>query len=239
MKLKTIFILALTSLLWTACKKSIEKLPTPELSSLTVVNATIDAGPVKFNRYASGLSYAKLRDSINYQSSLEYPVTSGNQPLAVVLSRDTTTQLYHNIFTFSPFKSYSLYTAGNLQNAKTFLLEDNIPVHKDSTVGVRFINLSMDSNPVSINLQGNSAGQSEFSNLAYGQISPFKSYAADLTNNPNQNYTFEVRDMATGTLLNTFTWYFSAFRNNTLVITGLVNSTNYTDAFTVFQVNNY
>jgi hypothetical protein len=229
-------IIAAASLLGIGCKKTADTLPNPQLSSITIINAVLDAGPVKFNHYKTGLSYEDLSDSINYGSSLEYPIISGNQPLAVVLSRDTSTILYHNTYDFTPFKSYSMYTAGILPNTKNFFFEDNIPVHKDSTVGVRFINLSMDSKPVSINVQGSS--QSDFSNVAYGQISQFKSYPADMNSNPNQNYTFEVRDLSSGVLLTTFTWYFSVFKNNTLVISGLVNASNY-NAITVFQVNNY
>ena len=238
MKLKIFCVLALSVLILFACKKSSDTTPNPALASITVVNATLNIGSLKVNRYQSGLSYATLSDSIVYESAIEYPISSGNQPITIVLTRDTTNILYKNVFNFLPYKSYSFYLAGQTPDIKAFSFQDNIPVYKDSTAGVRFINLSQNSNPVSINLQGNSTGQTEFTNLSFGQISQFKSYPANQISGAVRTYTFEVRDLSTGNLLITYTWPFAVEKNNTLVISGLINGAG-SNALSVFSVNNY
>jgi hypothetical protein len=107
--------------------------------------------------------------------------------------------------------------------------------YSDSISGVRFINLSQGSKPISINLQGNLPAQAEISGLAYKQVSVFKTYP---DTNGISSYNFEIRDQASGNLLTTFSWNFTLFKNNTLVITGSEDPSIGTPV-NVFPVNNF
>jgi hypothetical protein len=121
-------------------------------------------------------------------------------------------------------------------NLSTVLLEDKIPLYQDSTSGVRFINLSPNSQPITVNIQGSTL--SRFGTLSYKQISDFKPFTTKGQNLSN-GYIFEVRDAQSGSLLTMFTWTPKVFFCNTLVITGLVNDNTGNYPVSVFQVNHY
>ncbi len=96
---------------------------------------------------------------------------------------------------------YSLFITGKDTTAADYLLVNDQPTaHRDSTCGIRFINLSTGSNPVSVDIQGQSNG-SEVSSLAYKSYTSFRSYA---TTSGISSYTFEYRDAVSGSLLATY-----------------------------------
>jgi hypothetical protein len=64
-------------------------------------------------------------------------------------------------------------------------------------MGLRFVNISKGSGPVSVNLAGQANG-SEVEGLAYKNVSSFKKYKAG---SGVSSYTFEFRDEVTGTLI--------------------------------------
>lgn len=168
-----------------------------------------------------------------------YSPVGGSNLLYVVQLTDTVPtkeKLFSGTLDLAAGSIYSFFLSGDTTKADTLLVQDHIPYYSDSTVGVRFVNLSTGSQPISVNLVGNAASQTEFSGLGYRQISSFKSYPATL--NVGGLYTFEVRDQASGNLLYTYTWSYTVFRNNTLVISGSEDPASSTPLM-VFAVNNY
>src|SRR5579872_6537303 len=62
---------------------------------------------------------------------------------------------------------HSLFIMGHDTSSADYLfVEDNLPVHQDSTAGVRFVNLSTSSEPISVDILGQPNG-SEVQSLAY------------------------------------------------------------------------
>ena len=222
-----------------SCKKETTSFPTA--SALNVINASETAPSVTVNFTFNPIAFSKWQgpnqSPFTYGSSIEFGNLSGNLPIELMASTDTIHPFYKNTVNFPAGSTHSLYVIGNGNQPETLLLQDNIPSYQDSTSGVRFINLSPDSQPITINLQGNPPSQTEFLSLAYKQISSFKGYSARSA--VGSSYTFEIREAASGTLLTTFTWSFKIFFCNTLVIDGLENNTSGNFPISVFQVNHY
>jgi hypothetical protein len=98
---------------------------------------------------------------------------------------------------------YSLYLTGTVAQPDTVFMQEQLAAHSmaDSVAGVRFVNLSPGSNPVSVDIKGQANG-SEVVSLAYKARTVFKTYKAD---HAVTSYIFEFRDASSGTLLTTYT----------------------------------
>lgn len=234
MKKQLLFLIPVF-LLYFSCKK--DSVKTFNTSSLNIVNASINEPNVLVNLSSGPIIYSIDQSNISFGSYLEFGNPAGNLPVTLVAATDTIHPIYQNTLNLPTGSIHSLYLIGQAPNISTLLLQDQIPAYKDSTSGVRFINLLPDSQPVTINLQGNPASQTEFTSLAYKQISSFKGYSCKSAY--SGSYTFEVRDAATSNLLATFTWNFKPFFCNTLVIDGLENDNTGNYPVSVFQVNHY
>lgn len=215
-----------------SCKK--QTVPSPgSVATLNIVDALPGSLPMIPVQGTDGPVYTYLIPSLPqygyYQSFKSAPTVSfGNtfliNPTAGILElylvqNNADTMLvkgqaskytFHQQIPVAAGNIYSLYITGTDTTAVDYLLShDQLPVHNDSTCGIRFINLSASSNPVSVNVKGQSNG-SEVQNLAYKNITSFKNYAATYG---ISNYTFEFRDAASGTLLASYT--LSGVNNNT------------------------
>lgn len=217
-----------------SCKKESNK--TYSTSSITVING-IQGGPSIVATFSDTIMPFYLNQSpISYGSGKEYGISSGSTPLMIVSSDDTSRPFCSGPINLKPGEIYSLYVAGQGKAVDTLLMQETIPVYNDSVSGGRFVNLSAGSLTVSVNLQGNSTTQAEFSNLEYKKVSAFKSYSANSA--APGNYIFEVHDQATGDLLTTFQWNYTLFKNSTLVISGSTDPASPTP-ISVFPVNNF
>ena len=212
-----------------ACKKT-DSVQT--LSSLNIVQAAVSVNSIAVSFATSPIPFHQNQAFISFGSSAEYGLQPGKNPLVIVSADDTTKSLVSASFDLKPGKIYSFYLAGQAAQIDTLFMQDIIRVYTDSSAGLRFINLSPDSKPVSINLVGNPSSQTEFAGLGYKEISAFKSYSA--TSSVGGVYNFEIRDQASDSLLTTFSWTYGLQKNNTVVISGLEAS-----GLTLFQVNNY
>ena len=224
MKILNIIILIFTALTFNACKKEATK--TSGVASLAIINATSDASPIAINFASSSLVWPKNITQVYNNSFLEISLSTGNNRLNLISSADTTKPLINGGI-------YSFYIAGQVSHYDTLFTKDNIPSYgADSVAGARFINLCSDGQSLSINLVGNSTP--DFSGLAYKKITAFKKYSAVSNVTNNGGYNYEIRD-ASGNVLATFNWTPAVFKNNTLVITGLVGN----GSVSVFSVSNF
>jgi len=214
-----------------ACKKSGVAI-TP-LASLNVVNASVNLGTVKANFTGAG-QYASAT-SIGYGANNSYSVRAGiTIPFTIVAVADTTQPVFNAMLNLNGGGIYSLYLAGQSGSVDTLLVAETIPLHTDSSCGVRFINLSYNSNPVTVTLS-TTPTTAEFSNISYKQSSAFKTYPAGAANG---SYIFQVRDGATGNILSTYTLIPPRFLNCTLVLKGMIGGTG-ANAPGLQRVNNY
>ncbi len=228
----------LTTIVFFSCKK--DNSSTAGIASFTIINAVQGSDPfiADPNGADSVAAYFSTTPQIGYGASQEYSLVSGNIPLVVYDIADTVNAVFRNTLSLKGNNIYSLFLAGvyssNAQNKPDTVLNiDQIPYYgNDSSAGVRFINLSPDSKPISINLAGNPGSQTEFSSLGYKQISAFKTYSA--ASGVGGSYNFEIRDQASDSLLTTYSWNYILQKNNTIVISGLESN-----GLNLFSVNNY
>lgn len=228
-----ITIITLATLV-TACEK--DETATPQLTSVNIVNAVINTSAIKVNPFGSEMIYNSYTDSIRFGAFKLYTLQAGIENLVtIVATSDTTKPLFNAALLTNPGEMYSLFLTGQYPQADTVWVREEFGNYTDSLIGVRFINLSPNSNVVKINIKG-STTQNEVNSLGYKQLTSFKQYAAKKA---NPNYQFEVRDETTNALLASFTLSYTRFHNHTLVIKGLAGITSGANAFSVFSVNPY
>ncbi|HWK07714.1 MAG TPA: DUF4397 domain-containing protein [Puia sp.] len=232
-----VFVAFAVSLTILSCHKS----GTPVAPvSLNVVNAIAGSQPIiPVLGTTDTILYFSGALTVGYASAQLYSPLSGPNLLYVVQNTDTAPskeKLFNGTLNLSAGAIYSFFLAGDTTKADTLLVQDHIPLYNDSSAGVRFVNLSPGSQPINITLNGNPVSQTEFSGLGYKQISSFKTYAAN--SSVGGNYLFVIRDQATGDSLTSYPWYYSLYKNNTLVISGSEDPASSTP-LQVFSVNNY
>ncbi len=192
------------------------------------------------------IQYFSAGAYIPFGGSGLYFAASGNNSLYIVQNDDTMTPFFRekllalqrqlsNLGERGRF--IPLFLAGDTLGPDTFLLKEQIPTISDSSSnGVRFVNLSAGSQPMTVTIEGNPPSAIEFNNLAYKTASAWNSYTAN-SSVPGY-YNFTLRDLATGDSLISYTWNYTPFRCNTLVISG--SATNPALApLEIFSINNY
>jgi len=234
---KIILGLATIAIFASSCIKTTE----PKGSAaLILVNAMVGSGSLVTNFGGnSPLQYYAGAFRANYGSFYSgYKFNSYNGPgtLSLYNYPDTTQKPVLNVSFDLPSGSiHSLFLTGTLDHPESVFTEDKLPyyVSTDSSAGIRFVNLSPQSNPISINLQGGANG-SEVVSLPYKGVTAFKPYRAtyDIA-----SYSFEFRDATSGSLITTYTaWNVGSpgqgyapnpwmFKNNTLALIGSPDST--------------
>lgn len=222
------FIICIFTLVFFSCKKETDP---PGVASLTIVNAVTGSTTLVSNFKGEGhLDYSKAA-RIGYQRYMKsvLEANAGPHRLRFFPFSDTTDKgTLFDLQLDLPLSSiHTLFLAGTMDAPESVMIRDEeIPFYPagDSTMGIRFMNLSKGSAPLNINIAGLADG-SEVTGLAYKSITPFKRYPVSQT---LQDYFFEFRDAATGTVLANFTtpglnqtapnnW---VFRNFTVVLTG-------------------
>jgi len=205
--------------------------------SLNVVNAMAKSNPIiPVIGSDAGITFFKTAQTVTYGNAQFYSPYSGTNPVYIASGADSSRRFFSGNFNLSPGKIYSFFLAGDTTKPDTLFIQDDIPVYADSAAGIRLVNLMPDSKGVKVNITGNAGTQMEFSDLGYRQTSPFKKYAAT-AGVSGSKYVFEVRNQA-DSLLTTYTWSYTRYKNNTLVLAGSAVKGSGT-AFKVFLVKNY
>jgi hypothetical protein len=238
-KLLNLVSILLMVLLFQGCKKETEDIKLT--ATVNIINAAVNVPGVKVNTSGGNIVYSIVTQIAYGAGQLNY-VPRTSTPVVIVKAADSTA-LVNITFNFqSPV--YSLYLVGQSPAIENMLVEEtNFPFIRqditapssDSVVNVRFVNLSPNSVPVKIKING--ATVNEVDNLPYKSVSAWKAYTAKLV---TTNYAFQVRNAATDALLASYT--FSAtgtnrFKNVALIIKGLQGTTSGVNAYGVSVVN--
>ena len=226
------FISALFAALvvWGCKKDAVDSTP---LSSITIANVVVGGGQAKLGPYIAQIQ------NINNNAAMSFSLPAGTNQVYVWPVGDSLHPYYNQPLTAAHNEIHSLFLTGTPSAVESVLIKETLPVHTDSTFGVRFINLSPGSPAVKITLS-TSATVSEFGDVAYKEISAFKTYPAFAANTP---YTFQVRNAATDALIASITMTGTAaatgiprFNNITLMLRGIVGGT---PAAGVSRMNHY
>lgn len=237
--MKNLHILWIFSLIVVSgCKKDKENLQNP--ASINVVNAAIGLGSIKLH---SGIddhfTWAKIPDEVPYGSNFSYDSFVGNRSVSIVSTSDTTRKIIQTTLNLKSIQT--LYLIGQYPDIDTMFREEtNLPfimaakLDPDSSVYIRFVNLSPDSQKIRVNIESTPA-QDEVTNLGFKGVSTFKKYTAKGT---ASDYTFEIRDVVSNALIMSYTFYINQNRYKTvsLVLRGLISGTG-ADAVSISSVN--
>lgn len=144
-------------------------------------------------------------------------------PLTIFSDADTLHPIYDNDVIFSRGDVYSLYIAGLSDSLATVLIkEQSFPIRTETTMAIRFINLSPNAGPISVNMLGQPKG-TEADNIDFLGITHFTSYQVD----QSLSYIFEFRD-ANDNVIGSYefnpAWNSApTFRNMSLILRGLLD----------------
>jgi hypothetical protein len=211
-----LLIVIFTLLSAISCKKN--NATAQGTAALTVINAVVGSAPLITNfsgsyqlnySMAQKLSYGSYNATVN-----EFSAYDGTARLALYQIPDTTDHSIplYNLNLKLPVKTiHTLFLTGKVATPDSLLLTDNPPYHtaSDSSMGIRFVNLSAGSVPVNVTLSTTTT-MSEFSNIAYKGSTDFKNYP---TIRVISSYTFQVRNASTNAVISSFT--FSGINNGT------------------------
>lgn len=232
-RLKYLSVIALVAGMIISCKKSNDLIPA---ASLNVVNASPGIANAKVRTPNVPALYYNQMKGVDYANSQVFILPVGSPQITINSSTDTLSKpLYSSALGANAGDIYSLFIGG-AAGGDIVINKDAIPYRPDSSIGVRFINMSYNSTPVNVMLSTSSTAN-EFSNVAYKSVTDFKTYSATSVN--PASYTFQARD-GNGNLLasvdvsrTTYIWH-----NVTLVLSGQMGGTG-TDAPKLFIVKNY
>jgi hypothetical protein len=205
-----------------ACKQEI--ITIPQTASINVTNAIIGGAKLSLNTDLQTVANNGYGKYILYagqsQVNLYVPAVAATSIAAAIPA----VTYYNETITTVSNGFYSLFLSGaSPSQVDATLITETYPyAYVDSLVGVRFINLSPNSNPISVNIKGNTNG-SEVASLGYKAYGNFKTYAAKKV---NPSYVFEVRDAGTGNLITSYTLTTTTplFHNVTIALRGLIAS---------------
>lgn len=202
-------IIIVTVLFFSCSKRSVPG--TGAVAAFNVVNAAVGSTSTVVAFSHSNITFAAW-GNISYGAFNLFSPEAGNVPLTLAQISDTTQPFFQGTLTLNAGSVYSFFISGDTTIIDTLLTRDIIPDYSsaDSVMGIRFVNLSSGSNPISINLEG-SANGSEVGNLPYKGITGFKQYANHST---TTDYLFVVRDAATGDSLTQFDFVANGSGNN-------------------------
>lgn len=228
----TIFVGLSLGAIAPGCTKSTSGVVFP-IASLNVVNALPNSAPLVLvqSPIASAIGQFTNITPLSFGSVAVLTPLNGTDTLYAVQQNSDTTPIgskgvnymFNGSLNFKAGNLYSLFITGADTTSPDYLfVQDTLSAIRDSAVGIRFVNLSTGSNPVSINLEG-SANGSEVSSLAYKNITGFKKY---LNNSTTIDYLFVVRDAATGDSLTQFDFINNGSFNNGNGLIDPSNSTN-------------
>lgn len=234
-KLNFILLISLSSFAFFSCKKTEQA---PVISHLTLFNVV--PGKERLFTDFKGTEPLDTYEGVHildygiFTIRDRYAITKTDQPLAIYRYPDTlpTSKPVFNLnLQLEKGSINNLYFTGTMDHPEYLLNTFLPPLHNvaDSTFGIRFLNLSYLSKPVSVYLVTNGE-RKEVEGLAFKGVSDYKNYVAT---SKTGDYTFEFRDQETQKVIGTYTTKDIAkpsenlwrFRNFSLALIGLPGET--------------
>lgn len=203
-------------LLGAGCKK--EMVETTPLASLKIANFVTGGSPVRLGSYFA---------LVNNNQNVNFTLVTGNHDIYVWPVGDSLHPYYRSNKALAVAENdiYTLFLGGTPAAPEGLLVKESLPVHTDSTAGIRFVHLAPGGPTVNVTLSM-TPGVNEFTGVDYLGITEFKKFPATST---NSSYTFQVRNASTGNIIASLSMPGTSlanmvprFRNVTLVLRGIV-----------------
>lgn len=221
-----ILLTALVLIISSSCEENESNIPSS--ATIRIVNAVQDIGTVDLRGFEGNISFFGA-NTIRYGGDFRFTIPT-NTPATLMITPETDTLnvLYNEIINLEETGGiYSLFLYGDSTQVQSFTIRDEFINYTDSVFGARFINLSEDSEPVTIrNVALDTAGVRDTtelaSNIAFQDVTSFSEF--EVTNRI-ENHTFQYLDQS-GNILASITVpqfsFFSPpyFKNITLGLIG-------------------
>lgn len=171
-------------------------------------------------------------DGVNVTGLWTYGLSSQEPSLVQVYVRlDSTKPFFSKLIAPEPGLRHNLLVTGTLEAPQFLYLHDSPAPPADSSMGIRFVNLSRNLSNISVNIAGQTPG-SEVADLPYLQASAFKHYSAKAGSN---QYVFEMADKSTGEVIFAYPFTTIPFTNTNICLRGLQDGRPELQVTTVYQ----
>jgi len=228
-KLKYLLLFAINICLLACEKGGIAKIP---MGAINIVNAVEGGSTIKMGN--------ALRDSALVRNFKRWSFVTGNTEFKVFSTNSPSTPYFNQTVHTNEGEWYSLFLCGNAASPESILVKETLPSFKPEQCAIRVANLATNGAGLNVTLSSTPT-VNEFSNLAYKQVTDFKTYEIPFSATA-ANFTFQVRNGA-GTVLVTLA--LNAIQLNglrydsaSLVIFGQVGGTG-SNALGLMYVPNY
>lgn len=228
--LKYLLLFAVT-FIFASCKEDeFESLP---MGAINITNVVIGGTTVKMG--------TALRDSAIVNNYKRWSFITGNTEFRVFPTNSPSTPYYNQTVQTNEGEWYSLYLTGTAPNVESVFLKETLPTFKSEQCAIKIVNLSPNGTSLNVTLS-TTPTINEFSNLAYKQVTDYKTYAIPFTATA-ANFTFQVRDASGATVLTSLALNATQlnglrYDSATIVIRGMVGGTG-TSALGLIYVPNY
>lgn len=184
---KSIIIALFVAIGFLSCKKDgSEQLI--DLSGLSVVNAS----PSKESLEVYVDNTKVTGSDFTFGSKIDYLTAYSGRRIITVKQKGADKTLITEPFILDPQYGYSLFIVDRFPDVKLMLLPDNLTKPPKGKASVRFANLSPDSDPLTLSVEGNPA---LITNIA------FKNYSNAIFIDYGNSITFQVREHSTANLV--------------------------------------
>ncbi|MCZ4244077.1 DUF4397 domain-containing protein [Pedobacter punctiformis] len=209
-----------------ACKKSNNVTPVPEIANLSVVH--VAPGLPELSFYVNGMK-ATTKPLI-YTTALDYgQINVGKSELSVT-KKDQTDVLTKSVVEFKSGKNYSLFIADVPGKTAFVFAEDDLTAPAADKVKIRFVNMSPDVEALDFNVQGK---QALFTNQAFKAVSKFESMDAA------NEITFEIKATGKTEVLSTLSKVkIEKGKIYTILVKGLKGSTDEATKLALTMITN-
>lgn len=183
---KPVIIAFFVAIGFLSCKKDATQLI--NLSGLSIVNAA--PSTEKFDLYVDNTKVTT--SDFTFASKIDYLTAYSGTRRFTVTRKGSDLALKTETFILEPQYGYTLFLIDRIDALKFMLLQDNLIKPPKGKGSVRFANLSPDSEPLTLSIEGNPALITNIS---------FKNYSDAIFIDAGDNVTFQVREHVTGNLV--------------------------------------
>lgn len=187
--IKTIYVVLILPLIMFSCSKK-GNTPLSNLSGLSIVNAS-----PSFEKLDVYVDNTKVTGDIDFTfgSKIDYlSVYSGTRQMTLT-KKGQTSPLKQESFILEPQFGYTLFVVDQLASVKFLLLPDNLTKPAKGMASIRFANLSPDSEPLTLSIEG--APSYLITNIS------FKEHSNPMEIETVDKVSFHIREHRTGQLV--------------------------------------